>query len=137
MPIPEITAIDHVSVLITDIERSRQFYTGILGLKEIAKPRTFQFKVIWYDLGGGQTLHLLLKPMADNISPRHFALKIRSVEEARSYFRSKGIPFEETTLIPGCDRFFIQDPDGNRIEIIQWLEPYHPATSGAPAFDRG
>ena len=24
----------------------------------------------------------------------------------------------------GANRFFIHDPDGNRIEIIQWLRPY-------------
>jgi len=35
-----------------------------------------------------------------------------------------GIAVQETTLIPGADRFFIHDPDGNRIEIVQWLRPY-------------
>ena len=30
----------------------------------------------------------------------------------------------ETTPIPGADRFFITDPDGNRIEIIEWFRPY-------------
>jgi hypothetical protein len=27
-------------------------------------------------------------------------------------------------LIPGADRFFVTDPDGNRIEIIEWKEAY-------------
>jgi hypothetical protein len=27
------------------------------------------------------------------------------------------------------------DPDGNRIEIIQWIEPYNPAESGAERLD--
>jgi catechol 2,3-dioxygenase-like lactoylglutathione lyase family enzyme len=121
-----VTQIDHCSVIITDVERSRQFYRDVLGLKEIAKPRTFNFVVLWFDLGN-QQLHLLLKDKADTISPRHFALRVADVAAARIYFRERRIPIQETTPIPGADRFFIADPDGNRIEIIQWHRPYDPA----------
>ena len=129
-----VTQIDHVSVVVTDVERSRRFYRDVLGLKEIAKPRTFDFVVLWFDLGN-QQLHLLLKDRPDSISPRHFALRVKDVSAARAYFRERGIPAQETTPIPGADRFFIADPDGNRIEIIQWLRPYDPAESGAAALD--
>ena len=130
----EVTQIDHVSVVISDVARSRRFYRDVLGLKEIAKPRTFDFVVLWFDLGN-QQLHLLLKDRPDTISPRHFALRVKDAAAARSYFRERGVPFAETTPIPAADRFFIADPDGNRIEIIQWLEPYDPAKSGAAALD--
>jgi catechol 2,3-dioxygenase-like lactoylglutathione lyase family enzyme len=119
----QISQIDHCSVLITDVERSRQFYGGILGLKEINRPRTFDFMVVWYDLGN-MHIHLLLKDRADTISPRHFALRVADTAAAREHFRSHGVAMEETTVIPGADRFFIRDPDGNRIEIIQWMRPY-------------
>lgn len=127
----DITQIDHVSVIITDVERSRAFYRDLLGLKEIARPRTFDFIVVWFELGNHQ-LHLLLKPQADTISPRHFALRVRDVNQAREYFRMHGVETEETTPIPGADRFFIRDPDQNRIEIIQWHRPYNPAMDGIP-----
>jgi catechol 2,3-dioxygenase-like lactoylglutathione lyase family enzyme len=61
-----VTQIDHVSVVITNVERSRRFYRDLLGLKEIAKPRTFDFVVVWFDLGN-QQLHLLLKDRPDTI----------------------------------------------------------------------
>ena len=131
----QVTQIDHVSILITDVERSRRFYRDLLGLKEIAKPRTFDFVVLWFDLGN-QQLHLLLKDRPDTLSPRHFALRVKDVKAARAYFRERGVHFIETTPIPGADRFFIADPDGNRIEIIQWLQPYDPRASGAAALDR-
>ena len=130
----QVTQIDHVSVIITDVERSRRFYRDLLGLKEIAKPRTFDFVALWFDLGN-QQLHLLRKDRPDSISPRHFALRVTDVPAARNYFRERGIAIEETTLIPGADRFFIRDPDSNRIEIIQWLEPYDPTASGAATLD--
>ena len=132
----QVTQIDHVSVVVSDVERSRRFYRDVLGLKEIAKPRTFDFVVLWFDLGN-QQLHLLLKDRPDTISPRHFALRVKDAKAARAYFRERGVPFTETTPIPGADRVFISDPDGNRVEIIQWLEPYDPAKSGAAQLDRG
>ena len=119
----QIQQIDHCSVLITDVERSRRFYRDVLGLREIHKPRTFDFVVLWFDLGN-MHIHLLLKPQPDTISPRHFALRVADAAAARAHFRAHGVATEETTPIPGADRFFVRDPDGNRIEIIQWLRPY-------------
>ena len=130
----QITQIDHVSVLITDVQRSRRFYRDLLGLREITKPRTFDFVVLWFDLGN-QQLHLLHKHEPDTRSPRHFALRVADAPAARTYFQRYGIAIQETTPIPGADRFFIFDPDGNRIEIIQWLQPYDPVVSGAVQLD--
>jgi catechol 2,3-dioxygenase-like lactoylglutathione lyase family enzyme len=124
-----VSQIDHVSVIITDVARSRRFYRDLLGLREIPKPRTFDFVALWFDLGNMQ-IHLLQKDKPDTISPRHFALRVADVPAARGYFRERGVETHETTLIPGADRFFIHDPDGNRIEIIQWQRPYDPSANG-------
>src|SRR5215472_7480317 len=99
----EVTQIDHVSVVISDVARSRCFYRDVLGLKEIAKPRTFDFVVAWFDLGN-QHLHLLLKERPDTISPRHFALRVTDANAARVYFRERDVSTAETTPIPGADR---------------------------------
>ena len=124
MAVPlQISQIDHCSVIITDVERSRRFYRDVLGLKEINKPQTFDFVVLWFDLGT-MHIHLLLKNEPDTVSSRHFALRVANAPSARIYFRERGLAIQETTPIPGADRFFIHDPDGNRIEIIQWLRPY-------------
>jgi catechol 2,3-dioxygenase-like lactoylglutathione lyase family enzyme len=131
------TTLDHVSVIITDVERSRRFYAGVLGLEEIPKPRTFDFVALWFDLGGGHTLHLLLKEEPDTASPRHFCLRVRDSRAAREHLASCGVPIQETGPIPGADRFFVADPDGNRIEVLQWARPYDPATDGAPELDHG
>jgi catechol 2,3-dioxygenase-like lactoylglutathione lyase family enzyme len=120
----QVTQIDHVSVVITDVERSRRFYRDVLGLREIHKPRTFDFVVLWFDLGN-MHIHLLLKDRPDTLSPRHFALRVRDAATARAYFRERGVATQETTPIPGADRFFIADPDGNRIEVIEWQRPYN------------
>lgn len=125
-----VQQLDHVSVLITNVERSRRFYRDLLGLKEIPKPRTFDFVALWFDLGA-MHIHLLLKNKPDSISPRHFALRVADVPAARKYLQERNIPFEETTKIPGADRVFVRDPDGNRIEIIQWEQAYGPHAQSA------
>jgi glyoxylase I family protein len=124
-----VTHIDHCSVIITDVEKARHFYGELLGLREIPAPRTFDFIALWYDLGGTY-LHLLLKPTADTISPRHFCVHVADIGQARSHMRDVGLPIDETVKIPGADRFFIRDPDGNRIEVLQWQTPYDPERDG-------
>lgn len=125
-----VTHIDHVSVIVTDVARSRAFYRDVLGLSEVALPREFDFVALWFALGGGQTLHLLLKPAADTLSPRHFCLHVADLAAAREHCRRLGVRVEETVRIAAADRFFVRDPDGNRIELLQWHRPYEPAADG-------
>jgi catechol 2,3-dioxygenase-like lactoylglutathione lyase family enzyme len=124
-----VTHIDHCSVLITDVAKARHFYGELLGLREIPAPRSFDFVSLWYDLGGTY-LHLLLKPQPDTISARHFCLHVTDAVHARAFIRSKGIAIDETVKIPTADRFFVRDPDGNRIELLQWESKYDPERDG-------
>lgn len=124
------THIDHCSVIVTDVARSRDFYGRVLGLKEIPAPKEFDFVALWYDLGGTY-LHLLLKPQPDTISPRHFCLLTPDAAAARRELTRLGVPIEETVKIAAAVRFFVRDPDGNRVEILQWVRPYQPDADGA------
>ena len=123
------THIDHCSVLITDVAKARHFYGDLLGLREIPAPKEFDFVALWYDLGGTY-LHLLLKDQPDAISPRHFCLHVTDAASARIELAAKGLKIDETVKIAAADRFFIRDPDGNRIEILQWQRPYDPERDG-------
>lgn len=124
-----VTHIDHCSVIVTDVSQSREFYGRVLGLREIPAPREFDFVAIWYDLGG-TFLHLLLKPQPDTISARHVCLHTPDARAARAHLNSLGVVIEETVKIAAADRFFVRDPDGNRIEILQWDRPYDPESDG-------
>jgi catechol 2,3-dioxygenase-like lactoylglutathione lyase family enzyme len=123
------THIDHCTVLVTDVAKARRFYGEVLGLKEVAPPREFDFVAVWYDLGETY-LHLLLKPQPDAVSPRHFCLAVTDVRAARRHCLAHGLAIEETVKIAAADRFFVRDPDGNRIEILQWDRPYNPEADG-------
>lgn len=125
----QVTHLDHVTLIVTDAAKARAFYGGILGLREIAPPAAFDFPAIWFDLSG-QYLHLLVKPQPDTPSPRHPCFHVADILIARAHVAAHGLTIDETVPIPGCDRFFIRDPDGNRIEILKWNRPYDPKRDG-------
>ncbi len=123
----KLSGIHHCSIVVSDMERAITFYKAVLGLQEIGIPSTFPgagLHVRWFQLGD-QQVHLIPAPEPDTLSPRHFAFHVGDARAARETLRKKGVEISETVPIPGADRFFICDPDGNRIELIQWKETYH------------
>jgi glyoxylase I family protein len=116
----QLTGIHHVSILVSDMERAVAWYTERLGLQEVKRPSNFVTPVRWFELGE-QQLHLIPNGEPDAVSPRHFALHVDDVRAARGTMAERGIEVQETVPIAGADRFFIADPDGNNIEVIQWF----------------
>src|SRR5947209_356541 len=115
-----LTGIHHVSILVSDIERAVTWYRDSLGLKEVKRPSNFVTPVRWLELGD-QQIHLIPNDEPDVVSPRHFAIHVDDCGRARKDLAARGVEIRETVPIAGADRFFIADPDGNNIEIIQWL----------------
>jgi len=119
-----VETIHHVSITVTDLERSQRFYAGVLGLQEIARP-AFDFPGAWYQLGDRQ-LHLIVHPATrtlrgtTEIDSRdgHFALRVRSYRETRAHLEAAGVHFEDRprnrTPWP---QIYLSDPDGNVIEL--------------------
>lgn len=42
--------LNHIGLLVSDLDRARNFYTNILGFKEIERPE-FLIPGVWYSLG--------------------------------------------------------------------------------------
>lgn len=111
--------IEHVTIIVTDMNRARRFYGGLLGLVEVPRPESFDFPGAWFQMGS-TLLHILGKPQADTTSARHFAIWVADVHAAARHAEAGGVPvkWEAKHKIPRIDRFFIYDPDGNRIEVM-------------------
>jgi glyoxylase I family protein len=114
-----VKGLHHCSTVVTDLNRARRFYRDVLGLKEAPIPSTFDFPVAWFQFGD-QQIHLLPRQHADPPSPRHFALWVDDAKAWRKRLRELGVEIQEATPIKGADRFFLHDPDGNLIELIEW-----------------
>jgi catechol 2,3-dioxygenase-like lactoylglutathione lyase family enzyme len=118
----KLTGVHHCSIMVSDLGRAAKFYRDVMQLKEIPTPSTFpaaNMRVRWFELGD-QQVHLM-SGGPDKVGPRHFALHVEDAKKAREHFKRHGIEVRETIPIPGADRFFVSDPDGNNIEIMQWF----------------
>ena len=112
-----IERIDHVAINVTDLERARAFYGGILKLKEVPRPKSFDFAGAWYRIGTVD-LHLISRGDVEQQSRRHFAFSVSDVRAAARAVEAGGFPVTwDSYKIEGLDRFFTRDPDGNRLEF--------------------
>jgi len=129
-----LNGIHHVSILVPDIETAVAWYRDVLGLKEVKRPSNFVTPVRWFELGE-QQIHLIPSEAPDVVSARHFALQVDDCASAREALRALGVEVRETVPIAGADRFFIADPAGNNLELIQWFrrwDEWSEADLGVP-----
>src|SRR5205085_4698550 len=65
--------IDHVTLVVKDLEQSRRFYAEALGMREVPRP-AFAFAGLWFQAGKTQ-IHLILEfpgsGPAGNLVPEH------------------------------------------------------------------
>jgi len=108
--------LDHTSVRISDLERSRAFYEALLGLRHASRP-DLGVPGVWYDLSGAQ-LHLIQAPkVIDGIDPTdaHFALEVESLADVRRVLDERRVPY----LALGDTQLWVRDPDGNVVELCE------------------
>jgi glyoxylase I family protein len=120
MPI-KIEGFHHAGFMVTDVERSVEFYEGLLGLKALARP-DLGFPGRWYDLGGGQQLHLMqTDAMPGNTGQygfdAHIALSVPDTDAVKRELEGRGIKYSFGSGRSGAVQIFVRDPDGNMIEL--------------------
>jgi catechol 2,3-dioxygenase-like lactoylglutathione lyase family enzyme len=121
----ELLKLHHVSLAIRDLEASKLFYGGILGLPEIERPG-FRFPGAWYALGDRQ-MHLIqessgARESAERLSRSdHIALEVADVDAVRERLSAQGVEFNEGgNQALGMDQIFCLDPDGHVIEFVSY-----------------
>jgi catechol 2,3-dioxygenase-like lactoylglutathione lyase family enzyme len=120
-----IIGVNHVNVTVPAALESaaKHFYGVVLGLKEIQKPEgTRQNMGAWFELGSLQ-LHLSIEDdVANEKSDRHVCYQVADVAEADLHFRNAGVEIiADGRPVRGQSRFFVRDPGGNLIEVVQKL----------------
>ena len=120
----EIIEINHIQITVPEsaLESSKRFYGAILGLEEIRRPdSTSRRGGAWY-LVGATELHLSVEDasVSNESSKRHICYLVGDLSDAESEFRRAGIEIlPDERPIPGCARFYVRDPGGNKIEIAE------------------
>jgi|SwirhisoilCB1_FD_contig_51_3173506_length_462_multi_3_in_0_out_0_1 glyoxylase I family protein len=121
----------HVAVNVSDVDRSRDFYEKVIGLKKIPRPE-IKIPGEWYGVGDNQ-LHLIggNRRERNGIDPTgpHMAIQVEDLEETKKALTALGIAFLDAAamgmqLPPEVQRLtgrqvWVKDPDGNVIELQQ------------------
>lgn len=112
-----------MSFPVKDLDASRAFYEGVLGLESIPRP-DLGVPGVWYQAGACE-VHLIqtmagvevgapppfLNPMA-----RHAAFAVGDYAAALAALRAGGLDVLETS--PEQGQMWVRDPDGHIIELI-------------------
>jgi len=120
----KIYAVLHATFLVSDLERSRAFYEGVLGLAiDPARP-DMGFPGAWYAIGAGQQIHLMQLSDPGGGFPhsaypgrdRHVALAVDDLAELARRLEAAGVAHARSRS--GRAALFCRDPDGNALEFM-------------------
>jgi catechol 2,3-dioxygenase-like lactoylglutathione lyase family enzyme len=129
----KLEALDHVGVLVSDIDRSIEWYQRVLGLKRAyegtpsSKPAVLVANgsgVSLFPAGGEPSAAATFRP------PAHvcFRLSGRGFQSARTELERAGIKYWESDHHVSRS-LYIQDPDSHLIEITTYQNPAETASA--------
>jgi catechol 2,3-dioxygenase-like lactoylglutathione lyase family enzyme len=117
--------LDHVALVVSDMERSIAWYTDVLGMER-------RFADVWDGQGdpvvlcNGDACVALFEPVegdavgADGVS-RHFAIRLdrANFDVIRARLADRGIDAElwDHTI---CHSLYVRDPDGHQVELTTY-----------------
>jgi len=128
--------IDHVEIVTDQVERTVEFYTGVLGFKVRSRDRIdgsplgVPLNLVYLDLGG-TTVELMSyegasvepAPRNEHLGYRMMALEVDDMQTTVEYLRTKGVEIVWGPKVrEKYARAEIRDPNGYHIELRQWLQ---------------
>lgn len=120
----DFTGVHHVGVICENLERSLEFYQGVLGLK-INPDRPddkLPYRGAWFWVGA-EMIHVMELPNPDPQTgrpehggrDRHTCVAIKSLDGLKIALENAGISY--TLSKSGRAALFARDPDGNALEF--------------------
>lgn len=116
-----IVGIDHVQLAMPagEEDKARAFYSGLLGIPEVAKPETLARRGgVWFEAGAVK-VHLGVDPDFRPARKAHPALLVRGLAPLVRKLREAGVDVVDDDALPGHDRVYVTDPFGNRLELME------------------
>ena len=125
-----LNKIHHIAIICSDYERSKHFYTHILGLtiiQEIYRKERDSFKLD-LALNGDYVVELFSFPnppqrpsRPESCGLRHLAFEVNDIEQTREFLVENNILAESIRIDEYTEKrfFFIADPDDLPIEFYE------------------
>ncbi|MGH2369658.1 MAG: VOC family protein, partial [Chloroflexota bacterium] len=115
---------------VQDVNRSLAFYEGVLGFREAFRVYhpDGRLGLIYVQFGADQFVELFEggdgerqpDPSPDGSGYLHFCITVEDLDAALATLRRKGLAIgKPRTGTSGARIYFIEDPDGNKIELAE------------------
>jgi catechol 2,3-dioxygenase-like lactoylglutathione lyase family enzyme len=117
----DLVGIDHVQLAMPPggEDDAEAFYTGVLGLPRVAKPEVLAARGgCWFEQGSLR-VHLGVEEGFRPARKAHPAIAVRDLPAVVARLRAAGVEVRPGDGVPGMDQAYVDDPFGNRIELIQ------------------
>ena len=109
--------VNHLTYCVKDKARATRFWVDVLGVNEIPS-MVDSDHIVWLQLPSGTMVHLIEHEDAPSAPSHHGAFEVEDIDEAQKYMRERGVETTDITQRHDGQRvFFIEDTEGNRIEI--------------------
>jgi catechol 2,3-dioxygenase-like lactoylglutathione lyase family enzyme len=119
------SGIDHVQLAAPEgcESEARSFFADLLGWIEIPKPENLKKRGgVWFQCGAHQ-LHIGVQKDFVPTTKAHPAIRVENIDSLREYLLQKGVQVidDDARTDEGVVRFYLKDPFGNRLELLEWL----------------
>lgn len=98
---------------------AEEFYARRLGFERIPKPAHLASRGGCWFRSGVTELHVGVEPGFAPSAKAHPALLVRGLASLRDALIAGELRVDHDTQLEGHDRCYVQDPFGNRIELIE------------------
>lgn len=109
--------VNHLTYCVKDKERATRFWEDVLGVKKIPS-MVDSDRIVWLQLPSGTMVHLIEHEGAPSEPSHHGAFEVEDIDAAQKHMAERGVETTDITQRRDGQRvFFINDTEGNRIEI--------------------
>lgn len=118
-----IVAIDHIQLAMPAGREAeaRAFYQGLLGLRDVPKPPNLAARGgCWFERGAVK-VHLGVESEFRPARKAHPAFLVDDLIAFRTALEAAGVAIRHDEPLAGYERFYVDDPFGNRLEVLQEL----------------
>ncbi len=124
-----VKTLDHVTLVVKDLDKSRRFYVDVLGMRETRRP-AFSFEGLWFQAGTTQ-IHLIKEyagsgPAGNLVAAErrtarthHFAFEVDDAEATIAWLKKCEVKILDgpKPRPDGYMQVFVEDPDGHVVEL--------------------